>query len=79
MARRQTTVEGVFASLDLLGRAKSRVRGLWKVDCEGFMASIAHNLLKAVRRLSHGAGPPGPDMPNDYPHRREAASSDEPV
>ena len=30
------------------------------VDCEGFMASIAHNLLKALRRLGHGAGPPQP-------------------
>ena len=30
MKRRQTTVEGVFASLDRLGWMKSRLRGLWK-------------------------------------------------
>ena len=28
------------------------------VDCEGFMASIAHNVLKAARRLGSGTGPP---------------------
>lgn len=28
------------------------------VDCEGFMATIAHNVMKAVRRLGQGAGPP---------------------
>ena len=50
MARRHTTVDGVFASLDQLGWAKSRLRGLWKVDCEGFMASIAHHVLKAMRQ-----------------------------
>ena len=59
MARRRTIVEGIFASLDRLGWAKSRLRGLWKVDCEGFMASIAHNVLKAVRRLA-----PARDHPN---------------
>ena len=38
MMRRQTIAEGIFASLDRLGWARSRLRGLWKVDCEGFMA-----------------------------------------
>ena len=33
-------------------------RGPWKVDWEGFMASIVHNMLKVVSRLGHGAGPP---------------------
>ena len=58
MRGRQTTVEGISASIDRLGRARSRLRGLWKVDCEGFMAAIAHNVLKAVRRLGKGTGPP---------------------
>ena len=53
--------------------------GLWKVDCEGFMASVAHNVLKAVRRPGHCTGPPGPDGPNEYPRHREAASSANPV
>ena len=60
MVRRQTIVEGIFASLDRLGWPKTRLSGLWKVDCEGFMASIAHNVLKAVRQLGLGTGPPGP-------------------
>ena len=53
--------------------------GLWKVDCEGFMAFIAHTALKAVFLLGHCTGPPGPDGPNEYPHHREAASSGKPV
>ena len=61
--RRQTTVEGVFASLDRLGWARSRLRGLWKVDCEGFMAAIAHNVLKAVRRPGERDKTPGVFVP----------------
>ena len=49
--RRQTIAEGIFASLDRLGWARSRLRGIWKFDCEGYMASFAHNVLKAVRKL----------------------------
>ena len=60
---RQTVAEGTFASLDRLSWARSRLRGLWKVDCEGYMAALAHNVLKMVRRLGHGAGPPGPVSP----------------
>ena len=63
MNRRKTVAEGTFASLDRLGWAKSRLRGLAQVDCEGFMAAIAHNALKLVRRLSRGGGPPGPALP----------------
>ena len=37
MRRRQTIAEGVFASQDRLGWARSRLRGLWKVDCEGYI------------------------------------------
>ena len=52
--RRQTIAEGAFASLDRLGWEKSRLRGLWKVDCEGYMAALAHNVLKMVRKLGYG-------------------------
>ena len=60
--RRQSIAEGTFASLDRLGWSRSRLRGLWKVDCEGYMAALAHNVLKLVRRLSRGVGPPGPAL-----------------
>ena len=56
MKRRQTTVERAFASFDRLSWARSRLRGLWKVDREGFMAAIAHNVMKAVRRLGERTG-----------------------
>ena len=59
MNRRKAVAEGTFASLDRLGWAQSRQRGLAKVDCERFMAAIAHNVQKAVRRLGQGTGPPG--------------------
>ena len=39
--------------------------GLWKVDCEGYMAALAHNVKKMVRRLGGGVGPPGPVAPAD--------------
>ncbi len=57
--RRQTVAEGTFASLDRLEWARTRLRGLAKVDCEGFMAAIAHNVAKAVRRLGQNTEPPG--------------------
>ena len=41
------------------------MRGLWKVDCEGYMAALAHNVLKMVRRLGRGVGPPDPVAPAD--------------
>ena len=63
--RRKTIAEGTFASLDRLGWEKSRLRGLWKVDCEGYMAALAHNVLKMVRKLGRGVGPPGPAAPAD--------------
>ena len=58
--RRRTIAEGTFASLDRLGWDKSRLRGLWKVDCEGYMAALAHNVKKMVRKLGRRIGPPGP-------------------
>ena len=58
--RRKTIADGTFASLDRLEWEKSRLRGLWEVDCEGYMTALAHNVLKMVRRLGRGVGPPGP-------------------
>ena len=49
---RSHVVEGVFAHLDQLGFRRARMRGLHKVDCEAFIASLAHNLGKAVRKLA---------------------------
>ena len=63
--RRQTIVEEIFASLDRLGWARSRLRGLWKVDGAGYMAALAHNVLKMVRRPGRGVGPPGSVAPAD--------------
>ena len=60
---RRTIAEGTFASLDRLGWAASRLRGLWKVDCEGYMAALAHNVLKLVRKLGRGVGHIGPASP----------------
>ena len=57
MKSRHATVEGVFASLDRLGWERCKLRGLWKVDCEGYISALAHNLSKAVRKLG-GMGPP---------------------
>ena len=62
--RRHTVVEGIFASLDRLGWEKSRLRGLRKVDCEGYMAALAYNVKKMVRRLGRGIGPPDPASPD---------------
>jgi IS5 family transposase len=51
MKRRRVVVEGVFARQDQLGWEKCRLRGLWKVDCEGYIAALAHNLLKALTKV----------------------------
>ena len=51
MKRRQTIIEGVHAHLDQLGWEKCKLRGLGKVDCEGYIAALAHNLLKALTRI----------------------------
>jgi len=55
MRKRKTIIEGVFASLDRLGWERCKLRSLWKVDCEGFLAALAHNILKAIRRLTQKA------------------------
>ena len=36
------------------GMGQSRLRGLWKVDCDGYMAALGHNVKKMVRRLGRG-------------------------
>ena len=51
-----TIAEGTIASLDRLGWDQSRLRGLWKVDCEGYMAALAHHVLKMVRKLGMASG-----------------------
>lgn len=51
MKRRQVVVEGVHAHLDQLGWDECKLRGLWKVDCEGYVAALAHNLLKALTKV----------------------------
>ncbi len=63
LRRRQTIAEGTFASLDRLSWARTRLRSFWKVDCEGYMAALAHNVKKFVRQLSRGVGPPEPALP----------------
>ena len=61
--RHQTIAEGTFVSLDRLGWARSQLNRLWNVDCEGYMAGLAHNVLKVMRRLRHSSGPPEPLKP----------------
>ena len=56
--RRKTIIEGIFACQDRLGWARCKLRGLGKVDCEVFLAALAHNILKLVRRLKAGLGIP---------------------
>ena len=60
---RRLVSEGIFASLDRLGWARSRLCGLRRVDCEGYMAALAHNVLKAVRWLRQSTGSPVPLNP----------------
>lgn len=54
--KRKTIIEGVFACQDRLGWSRCKLRGLWKVDCEGFVAALAHNILKFVRKLKARPG-----------------------
>ena len=50
MQRRKTVVEGVFARLDRLGWDEARGRGIERVDCQGSIAALAHNILKALTK-----------------------------
>ena len=56
--KRKTIIEGVFACQDRLGWSRCKLRGVWKVDCEGFLAALAHNILKLVRKLKARLGIP---------------------
>lgn len=51
MRRRTTAMEGVFASLDRLAWDEARFWGTEKLDCQGSIAAIAHNILKALRKV----------------------------
>ena len=42
----------------------TRSRACRKVDCGGYIASFAHNALKAVRKLGRLTGPTDPASPN---------------
>ena len=55
--KRKTIIEGVFACQDRLGWSRCKLRGMWKVDCEGFLAALAHNVLKLMRKLKSGLAP----------------------
>jgi transposase len=50
MARRKTAVEGVFAHLDQLAFDEARLRTTGKVDVQGSIAALAHNILKALTK-----------------------------
>lgn len=50
MNRRKTAVEGVFAHLDRLAWDRARLRGILKVDIQGAIAALAHNILKALTK-----------------------------
>lgn len=50
MEHRKTAVEGVHAHLDHLAFDRARVRGLAKVDVQGTIAALAHNILKALTK-----------------------------
>jgi transposase len=56
--KRKTIIEGVFACQDRLGWSRCKLRGLWKVDCEGFLAALAHTVLKLIRKLKARLGIP---------------------
>jgi hypothetical protein len=50
MRRRKTVIEGVIAHLKNLG-LKIRQWGLKKVNIQGILSALAHNVLKAVKKM----------------------------
>jgi len=50
MRRRKTVIEGVIAHLKNLG-LKIRLWGLKKVNIQGILSALAHNVLKAVKKM----------------------------
>ena len=51
MRLRRIIAEGVFARLDRLGWKEARLRGLEKVDCQGYISGLAYNILKAIKKI----------------------------
>lgn len=49
--RRKTVVEGVFARLDRLSWDRARFIGIEKLNCQGYIAAIGHNILKALTKV----------------------------
>jgi hypothetical protein len=54
---RRCVAEGTFAHEDQLGWRRCRLRSRVKVNCEGGLTALAHNLLKAVGRLERSRPP----------------------
>jgi transposase len=78
MRRRKSAVEGVFAHLDHLAFDEARLRTTGKVDIQGTIAALAHNILKALTKrrfwrtvASFGnplqGGAPQPASPHNIP------------
>jgi len=53
MRRRKTVIEGVIAHLKNLG-LKIRLWGPKKVNIQGILSALAHNILKAVKKIKRG-------------------------
>ena len=51
MRRRRTIIEGIFARLDNLAWGKARFRGVEKLNCQGYIAALANNILKALKKV----------------------------
>jgi len=51
LSQRKTVVEGVFSHLDQTGFDRTRRRGLDRVQAEGFLVALGHNVLKAVKHV----------------------------
>jgi hypothetical protein len=54
MKRRKTVIEGVIAHLRNLS-LKIRLWGLEKVNIQGILSALAHNVLKAVKKMRQWA------------------------
>ena len=45
----------MFASQGRLGWERCKLRGLWKVDCEGYISALAHNFSRPCASLEEWA------------------------
>ena len=59
---RRIATEGTFASLDRLGGARSRLRGLRKVDCEGYMTALGSQPAEDGAQAEPWCRPSGPSV-----------------